>query len=133
MSTHRDGEIVGLHGVTNGRVCNQHACCGDQVTKGSLVFFKEVKVTIGQKREAAVQAILVHRGVKSCAVGFIPRIIVATRKRDFIGKTGKITELYDASYSVMKRRKSHRNEGMASFRFVDNLDESGQETDYETD
>ena len=35
-----DGEIVGLYGTTNGRLCNQHECCGQAIEPGHVVRFK---------------------------------------------------------------------------------------------
>ena len=47
--------------------------------------------------------------------------IVKSGKEKFIGKFAQIIELYEDSESEVKRRKSHRNKGVASFRLLDDI------------
>jgi hypothetical protein len=114
----RHGEIVGLHGFTNGRQCANHYCCGEQVAPNDIVMFKAEEIDFGTYKEDAIKVILVHNGQKGCHVGFLPRNVVNTSKDKFDGKLAVVLELYDDSDSAAKRSKSYRNKGMASFRLI---------------
>ena len=56
-------------------------------------------------------------------VGFLPRNIVASGKEKFIGEFAQIIEVHEFSDNETKRRKSHRNMGIASFRLLHDIQE----------
>ena len=119
----RDGEIVGLRGITNGRSCECHDCCGKFLFPDDLVRFKLTVVDIEGKVEEAVKVVRIRDGTESCTVGFLPRNVATTRKDEFIGKFAQIIELYDKSDNEFMVRKSIRNKGMASFRLLTHIQE----------
>ena len=119
-----DGEIVGLKGTSNGRSCGQHTCCGSCVREGDLLRFK---VGVVQHEdgmvETVVKAVLIRDGTETCTIGFAPRhIAVVERKRRLIVEHfAQIIELYDLSESASKKSKSNRNQGMASYRLLEDI------------
>ena len=117
----KDGEIVGLKGTSNGRSCVSHDCCGAHVTLDDLIRFRLSVADVDGKIEEAIQVIRIRDGTESCTIGFLPRNIVKSGKEKFIGKFAQIIELYEDSESEVKRRKSHRNKGVASFRLLDDI------------
>jgi len=117
----RDGEIVGLHSSNNGRSCTIHDCCGDHLALGDLIRFKLDIVSIEGIVEKAIRAIRIVDDTELCTIGFLPRNIVRTSKDKYIGKFAQIIELYDYSDMEAKRRKSHRNLDIASFRLLENI------------
>lgn len=66
MTSLRDGEILGLHGVTNRRRCVQHQCCGAHVCINDTVSFKLKMVEIGEEKELqmAIKAVVVRDGTE---------------------------------------------------------------------
>jgi hypothetical protein len=102
----------------NGRHCNLHACCGDQVKVNDLIHFKLVEVLVEGKKEDAIQATLIRDGVESCVVGYLPRNVVVLAKDQYNGRLAQIVELYKDSDNSMVRKKHYRNKGMASFHLV---------------
>ena len=121
----KDGEIVGLKGTTNGRTCESHDCCGKYITADDLVRFKLTVVDIDGTVEEAIKVVRVRDGTESCTVGFLPRNIVKSisSKEKFVGQFAQIIELYDQSDNEVMRRKSHRNQGVASFRLLNQIQE----------
>jgi hypothetical protein len=117
----KDGEIVGLKGTSNGRSCVSHDCCGEHVNLDDLVRFRLSIADIDGKIEEAIQVVRIRDGTESCTIGFLPRNIVKSGKDKFIGKFAQIIELYEDSESEVKRRKSHRNKGVASFRLLEDI------------
>lgn len=115
----RDGEMVGLKGDNNGRSCSLHECCGDQVCLGDLVRFEKTQVWYKGELDVAIKVVLIRNKRETCTVAFLPRNIAYSRADDFHLKYGKILEFYDTSDNSQKRKKSYRNKGMASFKFVD--------------
>ena len=122
----RDGKIIGLKGSSNGRACVQHACCGISLQVDDLLHFK-VGVVIQEDgmAETVVKAVLIWDGTETCTVRFLPRqIAVVQRKRDLIAERfGQVIELYDLSESSAKKSKSDRNQGMASYRLLEDSHE----------
>lgn len=57
-----------------------------------------------------------------CRIGFLPRECVRMKDK-FVGKFAQICELYDDSSNRHRRRRSHRNCGMASATFLDAIPE----------
>jgi len=111
----RDGEIVGIRSSNNGRCCSTHSSCGEHIRIDDLVRFKLCVVDIDGKLEEAIKVVRIRDGVESCTVGYLPRNVVESQKEKYVDKFGQIIELYGQSESTMKRRKSNRNLGMASF------------------
>lgn len=119
----KDGEIVGLKSSSNGRSCESHDCCGEHIEPDHLIRFKLATVDINGKTEEAIKAVRIRDGTESCTVGFLPRNIVASGKDKFTGEFAQIIELYEFSDNETKRRKSHRNIGIASFRLLHDIQE----------
>jgi len=119
----RDGEIVGLHGTSNGRSCTSHACCGENLSPDDLIRFKFDVIEIEGHVEDAIKVVRIRDGAESCVVGFLPRNIVKVFKEKFVGQFAQVIELYDDSENTTMRRKSHRNKGMASFRLLQDIPE----------
>ena len=140
-----DFEVVGLEESSNGRSCCVHECCGSSVVPGSLVRVRLVRVVgminvlvcvmfviiihapvlgvvsdVDGKSREALACYLIWDGTESCRVGFLPRASVRVKDR-FHGKFGQVCELYGDSDNSQRRRKSHRNRGMASCAFIDQI------------
>ena len=108
-----DGEIVGLRDKSNGRQCNLHACCGDNIRPGSIVTFKLAMVLIHGKKEEAIKVVHVVDGKETCTVGFcqnlflkIKGIIILTRWQEsfFVIKILRIRTL---GREIIKIKVSH--------------------------
>ena len=115
-----DGEILGLRGTTNGRSCEQHACCGAIVRPNDCVRFKAAVVPIDGVDQAGIKAVLILDGTELCTVGFLGKSIAALKKTSdkFVNKFAQVIELYDSSENAAKRAKSHNNLGVCSFRLL---------------
>jgi len=50
----KDGEIVGLKGMKNGRSCVSHGCCGDHFNSDDLVRFRLSVSDIDGKIEKSI-------------------------------------------------------------------------------
>jgi hypothetical protein len=136
----RDGEIVGLFSPTHGRSCERHQVCGRQVAVGSIVKIKREVLMVdedlgveGEENapvrlvpETVLKAVLIADGQESCHVGFLPRHIALCpmEVERLSGKFAQVLELYDdVDDSKHKRTKSVRNQGMASFILMENIQE----------
>ena len=134
----RDGEIVGLFSPTHGRSCERHQVCGRSVSVGSLLKIKREVLMVdedlgvegdenGPARlvpETVLKAVLIVDGQETCHVGFLPRHIALrpTEVERLSGKFAQVLELYDdLEESKHKRTKSVRNQGMASFILMENI------------
>ena len=119
----RDGEILGLRGTTNGRSCEQHACCGEIVRPNDCVRFKAAVVPIDGVDQAGIKAVLILDGTELCTVGFLGESIAALKKTSdkFVNKFAQVIELYDSSENAAKRAKSHNNLGVCSFRLLEDI------------
>ena len=119
----RDGEILGLRGTTNGRSCEQHACCGEIVRPNDCVRFKAAVVPIDGVDQAGIKAVLILDGTELCTVGFLGKNIAALKKTSekFANKFAQVIELYDSSENAAKRAKSHNNLGVCSFRLLEDI------------
>ena len=110
-----DFEIVGLSSFTNGRRCSLHAVCGLHVNPGDVLRLKEMQVNLNGELEPAISCVLVDRGVDTCTVAYVPRMMAEQeRVKKHINKFVMVMELYNDSTSTYKRSKSHQNLGMAS-------------------
>jgi hypothetical protein len=117
----KDGEIVGLLESSNGRSCASHECCGKHIFPDDLVRFRLAVANVEGRIEQAIQVVRVRDGSESCTIGFLPRNLVKSDKDKYVGKFAQIIELYENSENEVKRRKSHRNRGAASFRLLDDI------------
>ena len=119
----RDGEILGLRGTTNGRSCEQHACCGAIVRPNDCVWFKAAVVPIDGVDQAGIKAVLILDGTELCTVGFLGKNIAALKKTSdkFVNNFAQVIELYDSSENAAKRAKSHNNLGVCSFRLLEDI------------
>ena len=110
-----DFEIVGLSSFTNGRSCSLHAVCGVHVNPGDVLRLKKTQVTVNGESEPAIACVLVDRGVDTCTVAYVPRMMAnQARVKEHINKFVMVMELYNDLPSTYKRSKSHQNLGMAS-------------------
>jgi hypothetical protein len=117
-------EIVGLHHNSNGRSCCQHTTCGMSVVVGDVLRLVHVVLQIreGSPPEDAIKMIKIMDGVEGCCVGFVPRPYAKLQRiRDKIGTFCIVTELYDNSINIFKRRMSHRNYGVAACIFLNDI------------
>lgn len=117
----RIGEIVGLKANTNGRSCESHDCCGESISADDLIRFRLCVLNFDHGVEEALKALRIRDGTESCVVGYLPRNVVRSRKEVFIDKFAQSIELYESSDNVTKRKKSHRNCGIASFRPLEDI------------
>lgn len=130
-----DGEMVGLHNPANGRSCVAHECCGRHLVVGDLVRFKREILRIDYagpgaaepnfRYETVLKVVVIRDGVESCHVGFLPRHVVARSQEvnRLHGKFAQVLELYDDDDDVahVRKKKSIRNHGMASYRLVEHI------------
>ena len=113
-----DGEIVGLREKSNGRQCNLHACCGDNIRPGSIVTFKLAMVLIHGKEEEGIKVVHVVDGKETCTVGFLPKHILEKKRYHHLNKMAKIIICYQDSPDKDIRKRDYKNKGVASFTFI---------------
>jgi len=68
--------------------------------------------------------VVIWYGVESCHVGFLPRHVVARLQEvnRLHGKFSQVLELYDDDeVAHVRKRKSVRNHGMASYRLIEHV------------
>jgi hypothetical protein len=129
-----DSEMIGLHNPANGRSCVQHDCCGRYLMVGELVRFKRevIRVDYGPPGdpepdfwyETVMKVVIVRDGVESCHVGFLPCHVVARAQEvnRLHGKFAQVLELYDnKEVGHVRKNKSDRNHGMASYCLLDEV------------
>lgn len=117
----KDGEIVGLGASSNGRSCVSHECCGHHLVMDDLIRLRSCIVDVDGRVEEGIRVARIRDGVESCIVGFLPRNLVKSNKEKYADKFAQVIELYDSSENSVKRRKSYRNKGMASFRLLEDI------------
>jgi hypothetical protein len=126
MSVHENSkpnfQIVGLSSSDNGRSCGQHSCCGQHVSEGDLLRLVRCVVTINGVPEQAVKLVKVTDGADSCTVAYIPREELRNPKIEAsINNFCQVLELYHNSDSGYKRKLSHKNLGMATAVFLNEI------------
>lgn len=115
-------QFVGLNSSNNGRSCSLHVCCGDHVRSGDLLRLLKCIVVINGVTEEAIKLVKIINGTDTCTVGFIPREeLKNTKIQASINKFCQVVELYDESESGYKRKLSHRNYGMATAVFLEDI------------
>ena len=117
----KDGEVVGLHCSSNGRSCTAHAVCGAHLRPNDLVRFKFTLIDVAGRVEEALKVVRVVDGTEMCVVGFSPQHVVTTRRDKFEDKFAQIIEVYDNSDNCVRRSKSKRVAGCASFRLLEQI------------
>jgi len=129
-----DGKMVGLHNPANRRSCVTHECCGRHLVVGDLVRFTREIMRIDYagpgaaepnfRYETVLKVVVIRDGVESCHVGFLPRHVVARLQEvnRLHGKFSQVLELYDDDeVAHVRKRKSVRNHGMASYRLIEHV------------
>ena len=102
----KDGKIYGLCQSTNGRSCEQHACCGKHVHAHDLICFMLTVVDYKGTAEEAIEAVLIKDGTETCTVAFLPCHVVCSElsRARYIGKFAQSIELYkDSTNKTMQR------------------------------
>ena len=122
MTTPKDGEIYGLNASSNRRSCEQHQVCGKEIFPNDLVRFKFSVLEFNGEIERAIKVVQVRDGTEMCTVGYLPRHIIH-RKDRVEGKFSRIIELYSESEKSMMRKKDKLKHGVASYRFLSDIQE----------
>ena len=65
-------------------------------------------------------------GTESCAIVFLQRNAIISRRDNFVGQFDQIIELYDISDNEVLRQNSNRNKGIASFCLLKDIQELEQ-------
>lgn len=117
----KTGDIVGLYASTNGRSCNLHPCCGEQLELGDKVAFRRRLVQVDGVNEFGIEVILMNNYEPTCTVGFLPRHVVARCNHEAPIWFAEIIEICSTSNNEIKRKLSHENKGMARYRRIDNM------------
>jgi hypothetical protein len=117
-----DLEIVGLSASENDRSCCQHECCGEHVERNDVLRLVKCVVTVKDKTEEAIKLCLIKEGTMTCTVAYVPRTYMNIPKvRNQVTRYCQVVELYNESTNSYKRKLSHRNRGMASVAFLDDI------------
>jgi hypothetical protein len=111
----RHFEIVGLQECGNGRSCERHLNCGDQVIVGDVCRLQKAVVDSHEGgTEMAVALVLIRGGAETCRCAFVPRVLIHQKIiTDNINKHVQIVDMYKASTNSSKRRKNFLNCGVA--------------------
>ena len=104
-------DIVGLKASSNGRSCENHACCGSALKVDSLVRFRVIQIKVSGKEETAIAVYWVSEGLDRCRVGFLPRYTVP-HKKEYDGKLAQVSKFYEESSFPPHRAKSQRGKGV---------------------
>jgi hypothetical protein len=108
-------EVVGLSECANGRSCERHLNCGEQVVVGDLFRLHRCVVDSHEGgTEEAIACILVRGGAETCRCAFIPRVLhnMPIIKNN-INKHVQVVDMFKASENSSKRRKNFLNCGVA--------------------
>ncbi len=74
MSRSSELDVVGLMASNNGRCCEHHPVCGQEVVEGMLLRFRWVPVEVDGRNEMGIAAhIALETGQDGCRVGFLKR------------------------------------------------------------
>ena len=117
-------EIVGLTANGNGRSCETHECCGENVAVGDVLRLRQAIVSVNGNLEKCLKVVRIVEDAEKCIVGFVPRVIISKVLKDVEGDNRfvEVTEIYNDSMNTYKRRKSHLNKGMALCAFIDDVE-----------
>jgi hypothetical protein len=113
-------EIYGLTEYSNGRACEMHQCCGQQVKVGDVLRLQKCVIDTHEGgTQEAIACILIRDASETCRVAFIPRVFHhSPLLRQQINKHVQVTELYRESPNTAKRRKDHLNCGVGGIIFL---------------
>ena len=79
-------------------------------------------VTINNKVEEGIKLCLIQEGCMTCTVGYVPRnYMKLAMVQKQVTRYCQVVELYSDSNNSYKRKLSHRNRGMASVAFLDEI------------
>jgi hypothetical protein len=89
VMAHPSGEpivIVGISESDRNRSCEDHTCCGRQLTLDSVVRFKYCQITVGdgddEEEETAIEVVAIRGGLDSCRVGFLKRYYIDLEQKE---------------------------------------------------
>jgi hypothetical protein len=128
INSRRDGDLLGLNASNNGRSCEQHGeCCGKAVKADDVIRFKlaVVEDVLGKPLDT-IKAVLIKDGTELCTIGFLGREVAAlpSQRSKYIDIFAQVIELYDDNEnSIMRKKSSKRNAGMASIRLMEDIQE----------
>ena len=114
-------EILGTEEASNGRSCEEHEVCGQQLDLDCVVRLRRVQIVDedDEVEESAIAACWVTDGIDRCRVGFLSRHTVPHWKQC----DGKLVQAIDihskGDESPTKRRKFHRNRGCCKAVIID--------------
>jgi hypothetical protein len=124
VSPFRHMEIVGLKECGNGRVCERHLFCGEQVVVGDIMRLQKCVVDsydLGSV-EPAIACVLIRGGSETCRVAFVPRVLLKLPMvKNNVDKHIQVVEMFASSRNSAKRRKDFLNCGMAGVIFLDEI------------
>ena len=95
---------------------------GKEIFPNDLVRFKFSVLEFNGEIERAIKVVQVRDGTEMCTVGYLPRHIIH-RKDRVEGKFSRIIELYSESEKSMMRKKDKLKHGVASYRFLSDIQE----------
>ena len=95
MNTYLD--VVGLQASTNGRSCDSHAVCGQEVglKEDMVISFHGVPTVINGRHGGCVGVFLMRNEEKTCCVGFLPKAMVK-KEAELEGVRAWIVQLMSA-------------------------------------
>ena len=120
----RDGEIFGVLESTNGRSRSCHQCCGEHLKRDDVIRLVPTTVPVEgalDQAEDFIVAVLISDGTETCRVGFLPRRLAKHKRERCLNKFAQIIELYEDMEEAVYKRKSKRNNSVASFRLLDDI------------
>ena len=107
-------EIVGLQMSCQGRSCEEHEMCGDEVLKEEVVVrLRMVQLLVEGKEEKAMGMVWVTDGIDHCRVGFLPQHMVKPAAL-YNGVLALVTRIFNgnpADCDSVERRAYHKNHG----------------------
>ena len=93
-----------------------------------MVRLRRIQITVDGKEETAIGAYWVSDGIDRCLVGFLARHMIKQAQR-LDGRLAQVVEIYKESDSPAKRRKNHRNKGIAEATLIDYYYDNATATD----
>jgi hypothetical protein len=120
------GDIFGLDRPDNGRSCEMHAICGVSLQLGERVVFRLKRVVVNGAESTGIAAYHVNDdNTDGCLVGYLLKSCMRT-STEYIGRHAVITEFRHLSSNSFHHERSHRNCGVAQFKFVHNRNQTAR-------
>ena len=90
-------DVVGLQASTNGRSCDNHAVCGQEVglKEDMVITFHGVPTVINGRHGRGIGVFLMQNEKKTCCVGFLPKAM-AKKEAELEGVRARIVQLMSA-------------------------------------